>query len=186
MSRNGAATRAASRLLAVLALVAALTLAAGCGGDDGQSGSDATTKTQSSEDTTSTEAGGEDGAKAEYEKGVRDALVAVTQTQGTLDEITGAKTTDDLAAGVAKLRTTYDAVATDLKALTPPEEVADLHARLVDANDEIAQAAKDAEESIRGGDSDAGGSLFKKAGAKYGETLAKLGEEFSGKGYEFR
>lgn len=188
MSKSRPTARGARWLLALLALVGALTLVAGCGGEDEPTaGGDSTTETESSEGTSSTPTEeGEPAEKADYEKGVRDALVAVTQTQDTLDEITDAKTSDDLAAGVAELKTTYDAVAEDLAGLTPPEDVADLHKRLVDASNEIAQAAGDAEESIRGGDSDTGGSLFKKAGSKYGETLTKLGEEFSAKGYEFR
>lgn len=195
MSRVRPAAGSARGLLALLALVAALSLLAGCGGDDEADSGDSGTRSTDSGDTRSgiesTEAspstdGDADPAKAEYEKGVREALVAVTQTKTTLDEITDAKTADDLAAGVAQLKTTYESVAEDLKALTPPEEVADLHTRLVEANVGIARAASDAEESIRGGDSDAGGTLFKKAGAKYGTTLTKLGEEFSARGYEFR
>ncbi len=182
MSRAPATAGRLSRLFVLLLLVAGLALIAGCGGEEEGGGEDTTTATES----TSTSEDGGAATKDEYEARVRDALVAVTETRATLDEITDAKTADDLAAGVAELRGTYSDVADDLRALTPPEEVADLHTRLVDASDEIAQAATDTEESIRGGDADSGGSMFKKAGNKYGATLTELGEEFSARGYEFR
>lgn len=91
--------------------------------------------------------GGDDGAQADA---YVDAVNAAQQAFATRIERIEA-TTDDEAALAAYVRASEQAAA-DLRAIDPPEDVADLHGRLVGGFDAFAQETAAAEDAITSGE----------------------------------
>lgn len=145
----------------------ALLLAAGCGGGD--------------EATEATEA---HSVQNEYVEDVRTAVGPVaTQSQRLITQVDEARSIDDLAAPLEEAEKGYRMAARELEAITPPEEVAELHQRLVESQQQIAEATRQAERAAEENNPD-GLDEFSEAGDLYAERSRVLSERFSELGYE--
>ena len=105
------------KLLAVIGILAAFTLAA-CGGDDGD------------EPLTSDE----------YEQEARSALEPVVNLSEFGEAARAAETPDELAAAVSDIEAQFDSTNDELSAIEPPEEVAEVHDQLIAALSDINSA----------------------------------------------
>lgn len=129
--------------------------------------------------------GGDELSKEEYQTQVRDAIEPVVDTSQSLaSDATEAQSVADLSDPLAEAETTYSETASTLDDIEPPEDVADLHGRLVTAHEEIATAAGEAGTAAEEGD-EAGVMPFQEAGTTYQSELQELQGQFQEKDYDF-
>ena len=129
--------------------------------------------------------GGDELSKEEYQTQVRDAIEPVVETsQNLASDATEAQSVDDLADPLAEAETTYADTASTLDDIEPPEDVADLHERLITAHEEIATAAGEAGTAAEEGDEE-GVRPFQEAGTAYQTELQELQGQFQEQDYDF-
>jgi hypothetical protein len=147
------------KLLILLGLVALLT--AGCGGGGGSESKPLT--------------------KAEYQAQLEQTAKRIGdkigKTQNDIDKMTGAE--------LNQFTGVVHEFADELEKINPPAEVADLHKRLVQAMNDLADEFPDAAKKLKGtkDPSEAISILF---GMKAIGELIKLGNDFKAKGYDLK
>ena len=158
--------------------VTALGLGA-CGGDD-DSDTTAPAGPAATEETTATDSA----ANEEYVREVSEALQpTITASEELQTEAGNISSPDDLAPLLTTAQESYEESAQELEAIEAPADVADLHARLVGEQEEIADATGEASDAAKRGDQ-AGVQAFQEAGQQYQEELNRLVEEYNAKGYD--
>lgn len=156
---------ALTALLATVALVAA-----GCGGEDDAA------KTARAEEGLSQE---------QYVAEVREAIRPIaTESQKLITQATEASRIQDLAQPLGDAQQAYQDATDQLESLEPPSEVEDLHGRLVQAQQVIADAAEAAERGAQRGDRQ-GLEEFRRAGDRYRDRVKQLSRQYSERGFEF-
>jgi len=124
-------------------------------------------------------------SEEEYTSQVRDAINPVVDvSQDLATEATQAQSVEDLAPPLGEAESVYSETASTLEDIEPPEDVADLHERLVTAHEEIAETVGEAADAAEDGD-DAGVQPFQEAGSSYQMELQALGTEYMDQGYDF-
>lgn len=129
--------------------------------------------------------GGDELSEEDYTNQVQEAIAPVVETSQTLvTEATQAKSVEELGAPLGEAASTYGETASTLEDIEPPEDVTDLHERLVTAHEQIADSASAAANAAEDGDQ-AGVEPFREAGDAYRTELESLVGEYQDKGYEF-
>jgi hypothetical protein len=119
--------------------------------------------------------GGDTAEKNEYvdavNKAQTDFAASVTKIQADASAATPDKAKDvfdNLATGV-------DKVVTDLEGVEPPEEVSDLHTKLIDQMGSFGDSIREAGESLGGGDP----QKIIEATTKFSQEVSKIGTDIS-------
>ena len=147
-----------------------LLVAAGCGDDDEEPGAAAADA---------------DRVQEEYVDDVRGAIGPIApQSQQLIAQVGQAQSIGDLSQPLAEAARGYRAATRELEDITPPEDVAALHGRLVETQRQIADATKEAKQAAEDDDRD-GLDEFSEAGDRYAKRSRALSERFSELGYEF-
>jgi len=163
--------RKANRLARAATIAAgSLLLAAGCGGDDEEL------------DAAAAEA---DRVQEEYVDDVRAAIGPIApQSRQLIAQVSQAQSIGDLSQPLDETEKGYRTATRELEDVTPPEDAAELHVRLVETQRQIADATKEAERAAEEDDRD-GLDEFSEAGDRYAKRSRALSERFSELGYEF-
>ncbi len=162
----------ASRPARVAATAAAVLLLAvpGCGGDDEEP------------DAAAAEPGR---VQEEYVDDVRVAIGPIAPlSKQLIAQVSQAQSISDLSQPLDEAEKGYRTATRELADVTPPEDVVELHERLVEAQRQIADATKEAEQAADQGSRD-GLDEFSEAGDRYARRSRALSEQFSELGYEF-
>lgn len=152
-------------LLLFAALMSVALIAAGCGEDEEQAA--------------------EPTPQEEYVTQVQDAIAPIaTQSEDLVNQATQARRINDLSRPLGQAEEVYRQAAQDLEAITPPEDVQDLHEELVTAQEEIADAAAQASRAAERGN-ESGLEGFRSAGDQYRQAAERISQEFEERGYNF-
>jgi hypothetical protein len=148
-----------------LLLIALLTLLlAGCGGSDG--GDEPTGGTTTQEQTEALE-------PDEYVDELNAAQDEFVTAAGKLN-LADPGSPEDFADSIESLGASADSLVSDLEALTPPEEVADLHDKLVSSMRDYSKTISDNVEGLRSGDK----AQIQSAATKIGEASTSFSTTF--------
>lgn len=151
----------------LVALMSLGLIAAGCGGEE------------------ESEQAAEPTPQEEYVQEVQDAIAPIaTQSEDLVNQATQARRVDDLARPLGEAEEVYRTAASDLEEITPPEDVRDLHEQLVAAQQDIADAAADAQQAAERGN-EQGLEAFRSAGDEYRQAAERISAEFQERGYNF-
>lgn len=123
-------------------------------------------------------------AKDQYIEQVKAGLQPTIDASSELaNSATGATSEAELVQPLADAERAYGETAQKLSEIQPPPDVADLHARLIDAQQKAVDATTAAREDAERG-STAGIQQFQRAGQEYEQELTRLDQEFRDKGYD--
>jgi len=143
-------------LLAALALATGLIY--GCGDDDSESSDEAAveeTTTETTDETTeTTEADGEALSEEEYATAAQDIFLTLGTEAQALGDV-GAGSIEEAADVLSEIESTLNTAVDEFDAITPPEELTDLHDGLVDGLRTFAGTVTDAVDAAESGDEQA-------------------------------
>lgn len=159
------------RVLVPVALASLALVAAGCGEDEEQEAAER-------------EAAAAEAAQEEYQAEAREAIGPVAgRSEDLIEEVSEARSVREFTAPLRETEDTLERAAEQLEELDPPEEVQNLHNRLVTEHEEVAKAAESAREAAEDGEA-AGLEEFRRATDRYTERTGQLAREFAELGYE--
>lgn len=166
--RNLQSDRLPSLALRLLILTSVVLIATGCG-------------EETAEPSTTEEAAL---SEEEYVTQIREAIQPVqTESQDLVEQVATARKLEDIAQPLGEVARAYHQAANELRAIDPPDDVAEQHERLVQAQEDVADALTQAQQAAKRGDPSAVEQV-RSAAERYAEVTRRLSQEFGERGIE--